>query len=70
MIRMKPVTLRKIRQLHDLTQEDVAVLLGVSRGAVQQLEAGRLKLSPRLRRKFIEELSVTPDVIEFVERFN
>jgi DNA-binding XRE family transcriptional regulator len=67
--KMRGEIIRKIRQLNGKTQEDVAKVLGVSRGAIQQIETNRMKMSEKLRRKFVQAFDVQPETIEFIQRF-
>ncbi|HET7615889.1 MAG TPA: helix-turn-helix transcriptional regulator [Bacillales bacterium] len=62
--------IRKVRALHHDTQAATAAKLNVSRGAVQQLETGRLNVSPALWRRFVEVYDVTPETIEWLRKFS
>jgi transcriptional regulator with XRE-family HTH domain len=53
-------TVAHLRKILQRTQEDFAVLAGVSRNAVASLESGRLKLSARLANKISEQTNVNP----------
>ncbi|WP_054949198.1 helix-turn-helix transcriptional regulator [Numidum massiliense] len=66
---MQGATVRKIRHLHGLTQQEAAELLGVSRAAVQQIETERLAMSDRLRQRFREVFDVDDEMLAFLERF-
>lgn len=66
---MKPETVKRIRHLHGLTQQEVANMLGVSRSTIHLIETNRMTMSERLRRKFCEVFKVDDEMIRFVERF-
>ncbi len=48
--------LRFLRQLHNLTQEDIGKILGVQRAAINKYETG---LTKNLKDEYIQKLSVT-----------
>lgn len=66
---MKPETVKRIRHLHGLTQQEVANMLGVSRSTIHLIETNRMTMSERLRRKFCEVFKVDDEMIRFIERF-
>jgi transcriptional regulator with XRE-family HTH domain len=57
---MKPDCPHVIEKFFKKTQEDFALLPGVSRNAVASLESGRSRLSARLANKISEQTGVNP----------
>ena len=58
------MTIRELRISKKLTQEQLAKLLGISRGTVGQLESGRMKVSDRIADKVWEVFGVEIGVDE------
>src|SRR5437764_828551 len=53
--------LRKVRQDHDLQQEEFAAALGISRTLVGMMESGRRNITMQLVRKIREEFIDSPE---------
>ncbi len=56
-------TLRTYRQRKGLSQNALAVSVGVSQAAIQTMETGTICLSPENREKIAHTLDVSPDEI-------
>ena len=48
------MTIKKLREKYNLTQSALAKSLGVSSNAISGIEAGRIKLSPKMSAKIKE----------------
>jgi len=59
---------REIRLYHGLSQDEFARLLGVSRSTIQMIEAGKRKITDRIRYRLAKCFDLTPEFIETVER--
>lgn len=57
LITAKNKTLRELRQRAGLSQEELADLAGISRGAVYEIEANGRKPHPKTRRQLTESLN-------------
>ena len=55
--------IRDLREDHDLTQSDVAAILGTSQQYYSQYEAGRYELPIRFLKKLAEYYNVTSDYL-------
>jgi len=56
-------TMKTHRATHDLTQEDLAQLVGVTRKSINAIEAGRMVPSTVLALKLARALGVTVEVL-------
>ncbi|WP_342114285.1 helix-turn-helix transcriptional regulator [Pseudoduganella sp. OTU4001] len=60
-------TLKTHRAMHDLTQEDLAQLVGVTRKSINAIEAGRMVPSTVLALKLARALGVTVEALFSLE---
>ena len=56
-------TMKAHRAMHDLTQEDLAQLVGVTRKSINAIEAGRMVPSTVLALKLARALGVTVEAL-------
>lgn len=61
-------TIRELRERAGLSQMKLAVLVGVSLGAIRQWESGKVEPKARHLLKLAEVLGVRPEEIEFGPR--
>ena len=60
-------TMKTHRAMHDLTQEDLAQLVGVTRKSINAIEAGRMVPSTVLALKLARALGVTVEQLFSLE---
>lgn len=60
-------TMKTHRAMHDLTQEDLAQLVGVTRKSINAIEAGRMVPSTILALKLARALGVTVEQLFSLE---
>jgi transcriptional regulator with XRE-family HTH domain len=56
-----PGRVRELRELHDWTQADLAIVAGLSPNGVRQIEAGRRRPSLKTARRLAAALGVAVD---------
>lgn len=61
---------KAIRLEKQLSQDEFARLLGVSQSTVQMIEAGKRKITDRIRFRLAKCCDLTPELLETVERAN
>ncbi len=59
--------LRELRESRGLSQADLALLSGLSRRTIGELEAGNRKPYPSSRRKLARAFKVRPEAIQFAD---
>ncbi|MBB6281806.1 helix-turn-helix transcriptional regulator [Geobacillus subterraneus] len=61
---------KAIRLEKQMTQDDFARLLGISRSTVQMIEAGKRRITDRVRMRLAKHFDLTPEFMELYERAN
>lgn len=61
--------IRKIRNLIGYNLEQLAFLCGISKSHLANIETGRKRLLPHMKRKISEALGVKPEMIELLVEF-
>lgn len=66
---MNKETFKAIRLHKDMTQEQFGELLGMSKSAIANIEAGRRSISDRVRARLVQKVEFDDDLLYFLDSY-